>query len=526
MFIRIKDIISELKQYFTKKYMDKNVIREHFYKSEGIREEWKKYCSWFDPSNFCIQISDNLRYSFDLPYDTTLANDLIAKGKFDEAKNLVRDKLFLLNEQDRIKTIFLTTSTIHEMRHFHDSIGTTCGFARLLRVISDAIDFDEMWDELRKFSKLKIPLVKWGTDVDSPQVLKDYLIKRESFIDWLNWYDGSGKPIKIEGHTNKLNFPIIYDLEGSSKTLFGTPITLMNFTEGNTFQMIFPIGMQAILEGNAFTIQREVSAMLFGNIYDTLLKQYATLSNEDDYQNLYYMVIDTYLSKVLNKFYRKHQLAISEIALMAEDPFDKELGHPGLRIDKIAFASKNAYHRDGNLEDDLEMYMNNIVDKLGWKRIKDIAQQNLDDTQLKINKIEERKIKNERWWSLLKTIYKTHRDFLKAKTLKIDIFSEPRGYFKLFPILPLPPIIKKGNDIDFYGNYGEDEAMNFMDWFCFEHLQHQLLFSNKLPCPGGTGTHPCPGDPIEQRDWQPDNRCYYSLLLEQLGLPELDISTY
>jgi hypothetical protein len=480
----------------------------------GVKEDIEELLGSFNPFNLllCLQ----------RPLGISKERDLIMRGEFEEAKVLVRDKFFLMNADERLSYIFKVTSGLHELRHFHDYFGTSCGFARLLQVFKDGIEFNKLWDQLKQERRIKLPLAMWAKAGDAPDALKTYLSKRQSYIEWLHLFDGSMRPVQIEGKSDADQVIIAYSLRGLQTLIPAVPRNFNRGEPGVDFHKMMPLGARALMEGSAFTTQLIAAGKLFGPKYFDQLKAAVMLGSVDDDEWIHYMTVDLYLSKHLGKFYSRFQLALSDISMMAADPIDITEWHPGWRLSKAVAAAKGIGPLYQKFDVDLADYMNKITKKIGWNSVNAVAKEAIVKGKSYLIDLDSSPEGETLWASILRAAYSLHLAFMTMREKVPEILADPAVYFVILSNLPPPPAFEEGSWKVFQG-FGDKDANAFQIWFLFEHMQRQLMFSTKMPCPGGNVPHACPGDPLTTKGWRATDRCPFSQFVTQMGVPGLAV---
>jgi hypothetical protein len=193
--------------------VDPNWDRESLFPDYGERQDLQDLGASFDPSSLLFQS--------DVPRGGKSEYDLLMAGNAKRVRRMIPWKTLLLTRRKKLSFILSLTSGIHELRHFHDYFGTTCGFARLMQVIEDAVEFSSAWDKIRSESRIKLPLAVWGKQADAPAPLREYLQKRKQFVEWINLFDGSMPSITFEGKTDGSLSILAYSFKGLSAVIPG-----------------------------------------------------------------------------------------------------------------------------------------------------------------------------------------------------------------------------------------------------------------------------------------------------------------
>lgn len=487
---------------------------ERVFPDSGERSDTSDLLGSFDPFNLLVSAPS--------PPDQAKERRLLMQGKLNYARQAAKKKLCHLPDNQRLTYIAQVTSGLHELRHFHDYFGTTSGFACLLRTLEDGMAFHQLWSQLRQGPRIKLPLAEWGRHADAPAVLKDYLAQRRSYVEWLNLFDGSMKALRRPGTTDAGAAVLVFSLKGVEASHPAVPMNFQSMTSGKTEHRFIPLGARALFEGNAAIIQRMATTRVFGRAYAEQLKATFRSVPSDDDRGQYYMVADRYLTIHLEKFYDEFQLALTDVALMAERPYDLPTEHPGWRLTKAVGMAQDLGPIHQRPDVDLGKYMDQITSGLGWKSVKTVAEEAFARGQAELNRLDALAQENRTLWpGILRAAHALHLLFLAARKATPEILVEPKLYFPALSFWPPPPAYEDGQGIVFHGLDAHDRRA-FLGWFLFEHLQRRLLFSTTLPCPLGPGRHECPGDPLTP-GWQPLESCLFSRCATEMGIPKLVI---
>lgn len=486
--------------------------RDVLFPDERLRDDIDTLRPYFDPFNFLVSLRRD-------PVTGKVQN-LISDGDIEGAKKETRDILLTMSHGRQIEYLLDVTSGLHERRHFHDSFGTIVGFGRQLAIIEDGAAFNQLLDELKREPALKLPLLVWARDPDAPRALKDYAAKRQRFVEWLDVLDGSLQPQTISGHTDAVDTVIATALKGMNAVVPAVALNMVRKPADVAFHVVMPLGARAIMEGQAFGMQREMTVAVFGHAAASALKDSRAAMPRVE-ENVY-MAVDLLLSKHFGQGQQWRsaiQFCLSDLAMMSEEA-DIGQQHPGWRLRKGASTAKAR----GGLQKPIEPtpYMNAIAGTLGWPSPADITTRAIRKAEATLGGLpDERGF----WSKILGAALETHLEFLRFRKEFPALLADPSTYFASLKFLPPPPIISEGGHLTARG-LNQEVADGFALWFLFEHLQRQLLFSTRLPCPiKESGLHRCGGDVLDKKRWKPVETCQFSRLVSALGIPELTTTT-
>ncbi len=159
--------------------------------------------------------------------------------------------------------------------------------------------------------------------------------------------------------------------------------------------------------------------------------------------------------------------------------------------------------------------------------MQEVTKRAIADAESKLAKFDLPENKKGFWSGIMAAMYRSHLFFLKAREHAAELLGEPGLYLGIietwYDLLP-PPVMRKNDQLVFQG-ITQDDSAAFRNWFFFEHMQRQLLFSTRLPCVACDLPHVCPGDPIRERNWCPMTTCPFSRFVELMGIANMDIET-
>jgi hypothetical protein len=497
--------------------------RAELFPDWGLRSESEELSAAFDP--FSLQLAPGLEH------ETAREALALVVGDLDEARAIAKPKLAWLTPAERVPYMLEVTRGIHELRHFHDQFGTTAGFSRVVRTLRDALAFHVLWEELRKLKSIKLPLAKWAGQPDAPSPLREYADKRRTFVEWFNLHDGlefptDQRPEKIERdeviaviRMRNLNAVIPYIPLNVADAIFG-------MTKDGRFgrvleigpmhQKMAPLGCSLLMEGAAYTVQRFVVASLFGK--DAAEDLHSWMLRRSPQVGTYrYTAVDILLTRKLDKFYTRNQLALTDAALMPAPKQNKPEDHPGLRFVKLAqkAATGPPHYQDPNC--DLASWVRSLTRKLNWPNPTIAARRATEEWE----KIPHDPQDKFFWTRIFDAFVALHLDFLARRMSNPKLLADPAVWFRNLKELPVPPILLDHGQLSFVGDPEHVDA--YRAWYMFEHFQKHVLFGTTMPCAGHRHPHKCAGDPFRLRRWTALDSCPYSQFLVSLGVPELKI---
>jgi hypothetical protein len=442
----------------------------------------------------------------------------------------VRSKAASLDTDSRFEYALRVSSEIHELRHWHDYVGTTWGYERLVRTLQDGGHFNQMWKSLDRAVPVQLPLTAWDDDPRAPAALRDYLQSRQKFVGWVSLQQGT-VPSVPWSPSSPAEVILSYSVGGLQANI---PTVEMNFDvdDGTQIRRMMPLGAHALMEGNALVVQRHLLDELFGAGTGLELMDSFRRGLIDDDSWIRYLVVDRFLTRRFVKFWTQFQTALTDLAFMASPDIVPARRHPGIRLDLSASAAASLgaqFHQDS--DPDIAKYQSSIAAKCGWKDPADVVAARISEIRGHLKALEVKMSApgyvRGLWDVLMRAIHRAHLACLEVRRDQPWVFAHPAIYVLTIPALPPPPVTIEGKVMQFRGvgpgRTGDEHAVAFRNWFLFEHVQRRLLFSTSLPCPG-IEPHDCPGDPLTP-GWAPRQTCPYSKLVSDLGIPHMTFKT-
>lgn len=177
----------------------------------------------------------------------------------------IRDALRSLSSSDRFAIYHHTTTVTHEMKHFHDMVGTPFGFTYTFTRLSREAHLSRL---IRSLPRIRVPLKVWAESVDCDEGILNFLeIERshDSFARSL-FYNRSfpGEEIQIPGLFLMRDMP---DSGGDTNT--PQRIAVVNYgydvcKRQGIRHHYYPFTTSAILESAAINVQHVQVCDFFG----------------------------------------------------------------------------------------------------------------------------------------------------------------------------------------------------------------------------------------------------------------------
>jgi hypothetical protein len=235
-------------------------------------------------------------------------------------------------DEDRlVQLAYEVTSFFHEMRHFVDAFGTIAGISLFSNRLERLKDFAALAGTLRSVGMhWKLPIGEWAQATDCPKVVRDFVRRARAFNAGSEVYISPFEPVEIDGHVNDLKIELDYECGGKADAF---PIRFNLFGQDGIEKLgtvLFPIGLETLMEGNAHAICRTFVESYFPAPVAQRLQHALRLITSLDEQGQFdqrvaqtttpYMVCELLISRALRrrgigKFPRSLVLAIIDKAL-------------------------------------------------------------------------------------------------------------------------------------------------------------------------------------------------------------------
>jgi hypothetical protein len=161
------------------------------------------------------------------------------------------------DESTLVQLAYEVTSFFHEMRHFVDTFGTMAGislFSARLVVLKEFVALSEALNEARM--RWDLPLSKWAMQDDCPQAVRDVVRRARTFDIASDIYIAPFTPVEIDGHREDLKIELDYERGGKADAF---PLRIGRIDDSGIERLrtvLFPLGLEALMEGNAHALSR------------------------------------------------------------------------------------------------------------------------------------------------------------------------------------------------------------------------------------------------------------------------------
>ena len=151
---------------------------------------------------------------------------------------------------------------IHETRHFHDYFSTPAGICLFMQQIQKLREFYDVGEQLeRRNIRWKLPLKDWVKRADCPSIVKEFYRKQRHLNDRRRIFVGRG-PVAQTAALDTRSWLEVVVADVDSKVAL-TPrnleqhlITDDKVVDKQNITFWHPLGLEALIEGNAQALQR------------------------------------------------------------------------------------------------------------------------------------------------------------------------------------------------------------------------------------------------------------------------------
>jgi hypothetical protein len=500
----------------------------------------------FNPNLLGLDVNTNIPDRFKPYFDGEFKDDL---PKIQEYYNT-------LSIYDRIDFMYLSTAVTHEIKHFHDVIGTTYWYHYYCEKLAIEMQLCTIIKKLTEVGRIRIPLNKWIQEKNCPQELKSFF---KSYGLHFIHEDAMFHSDPIPGDYKQkpgLIIPMEYPQESNEKKLPGFVANLGydSFAQLGYDHIYYPINAITLLEGAAFNLQWLQVIDLFGKdawqLFLDSNKRYFFRGEGWQY-SLSTTLIASALTKI-EKFPSENILyAIHNYIFMGDFKRDQEApklnNDPGYRFSALLNHIMYELKKTNMTEEDVaELIKNYAIDFIGDRPYSEILDQELDDVDKLLiimgfdsghNRLQIIYSSTVQHHAIIR-LSVLYRKMLRCRINNPELFYDPWEYLiHCTKLLPFPPnyseISPDGNLV--YGNIFEpvkvdrpediialDEHKFWSLYYSISTILEAIIKTGKLYCPFVRTGKGCPylNDKCKRNRIadNEDNVCIFTSAIHALGL--------
>lgn len=252
-----------------------------------------------------------------------------------------------------VATAFRVASLFHETRHLIDGFGTLAGislFGKAMELLKELCRWASAFGSMG--SVWQLPLRDWVMAADCPQEMRDFVRRLRAFHQAEPLFLAMFRPLTVQGHLEDMLVEV--PSQGGS-VLQAFPLRMVQTTSDNPedvklLTVLFPVGFEAMVEGSAHAVCRNIVSHLFTEeVADELMfaVRFRDLENEGDEDDLLastppYMVTDLMISRFLRsrgieQFRRDTVLGLTDLVLGQSviQTIDLDKGVTGVKFDNF-----------------------------------------------------------------------------------------------------------------------------------------------------------------------------------------------
>jgi hypothetical protein len=249
-----------------------------------------------------------------------------------------------LPPEERLQVVYVLTTLSHELKHFHDTVGTPFGYSNFSARLDREREFSRV---IGKTTRLQVPIVKWADAADCPQEICEFC--RDYSIEWLaqaDRFDGSSfaappgtDPVLTREAVRPLSQPFDHF------TLHQKKIQVLNLGNENARKLgirhaYYPLTALAIMEGAAINVQVVQAFDLFS--VEAAQNLFRSLNDDPFRTGMWVYTITDRLSSMIAKGYGwqsnemlRYQLSDFALTGRCRDGLISSADNPGWRFARL-----------------------------------------------------------------------------------------------------------------------------------------------------------------------------------------------
>jgi hypothetical protein len=257
------------------------------------------------------------------------------------------------SEDDLLRIAYELMGVFHEMRHYFDAFGTIAGISLFSSRLSVLKEFVRISQALRQLGKSWVlPLADWAKSPNCVQPVRDFISNAKGFSVAAEIFVAPFSPVEVDGHMSDLLIELQYERGGTTVAFPRRFKRIESDGVEKLRSVLMPVGLEALMEGNAHAICRDFSATHFPPEISSMLaemqpKTVIIEAGGDGEQvvaqsAMPYMVTDLLISRYFSEngmphFRRDLVLALTDHVLMRGviRPLDIQQGATAIHVDSL-----------------------------------------------------------------------------------------------------------------------------------------------------------------------------------------------
>lgn len=460
-----------------------------------------------------------------------------------------------MSSADKLSVLYFTTAATHEIKHYHDMVGSTFGFTYYFNRLSRQAELCRM---LTQFSHLRLPLKRWCMTRDCPAGLRDFfrryqeLETRENALFFSRDFPGETKQIGGLIINARVPNALLPD------TAFDIPVANFGYDtcrQHNIRHHYYPLTSTAILEGAAINVQHLQVHDFYGTdaaaFFEYTLRQEMFRGDLWIY-TLTMLLIETALRRFSLTSNEHLRFRLYDFAFMGacRDGALAASDYPGIRLG--AFLNYLLYEypvKRLSIANIFELMERFAVERFGEETPENIIENHFDEanTIAAVLGIDDELTDLPEVVSTLPQIAmlkltKVFREMLALRRSHPSRFSDPWEYLSPTSPLPMPPnvFIEENGGVllqDIFNDPGvltPGQILQLPDhefwaiYFCANDILDGILFDGRRSCPFSYVDLRCPrySERCGSLDYRAVGRectCSVDTAARLLGLEEIEI---
>jgi len=168
------------------------------------------------------------------------------------------------DEEEQFRIAAEATSLVHEMRHFFDVFGTWAGISLLSTQLHVLSEFVALCDAMRRAGmRWQMPITDWAAGPDCCPEIRLFVRRALAIEICTDLFVSPFTPFEIDGHRDELLIEVDYAAGGKADAFPSQVFRVKSLDDARARTVLHPFGFEALLEGNAHAICRQLVSQWF-----------------------------------------------------------------------------------------------------------------------------------------------------------------------------------------------------------------------------------------------------------------------